>query len=377
MEYIYTILFMIIIGAIIGGFTNSLAIKMLFRPYNPVYVFGKRVPFTPGLIPKRRDELATQLGKMVVDHLLTPEGIQEKFIHEPFRKDMNLWVGQEVKKWIKNDTTLNQLLERLGMENPSIQIEDKIQSFVIGKFTTWIKLKEQNEIQELLPQELLIRLEENVPRLSSFITLRAKEYFSSTEGKQRLEAMLDDFFRDKGMLWNMIQMFIGNVKLVDKIQPEIIKFLNQSRTEHLLTELIMKEWNKVKEWELHKVVELVGEKEIQSALGKGLSGMVPVREYLNIPLSNLLGQYEETIVNRFVPSIMNMVISYVLDNVASLMEKLQLQEIVQKQVESFSVERVEALVLSITSSELKMITYLGALLGGLIGLVQGIVVIMF
>ena len=48
---------------------------MLFRPHRPIYIGKFQVPFTPGLIPKRRDELAVQLGKMVVEHLLTPEGI--------------------------------------------------------------------------------------------------------------------------------------------------------------------------------------------------------------------------------------------------------------------------------------------------------------
>ena len=57
------------------GYTNHLAIKMLFRPHRPIYIGKFQVPFTPGLIPKRRDELAVQLGKMVVEHLLTPEGI--------------------------------------------------------------------------------------------------------------------------------------------------------------------------------------------------------------------------------------------------------------------------------------------------------------
>ena len=59
---IITILFMAVIGAIIGGVTNHLAIKMLFKPHNPIYIKGKRLPFTPGLIPKRREELARQLG---------------------------------------------------------------------------------------------------------------------------------------------------------------------------------------------------------------------------------------------------------------------------------------------------------------------------
>ena len=45
---------MIVIGAVIGAATNHLAIKMLFRPYKPYYLFGKQLPFTPGLIPKKK-----------------------------------------------------------------------------------------------------------------------------------------------------------------------------------------------------------------------------------------------------------------------------------------------------------------------------------
>lgn len=74
-EFWLKILFMVVVGAVIGGFTNLLAIRMLFRPYKPIHIFGKQLPLTPGLIPKRQDELAKQLGKLVVDHLITPESI--------------------------------------------------------------------------------------------------------------------------------------------------------------------------------------------------------------------------------------------------------------------------------------------------------------
>ena len=40
------------IGAIIGFFTNWLAVRMLFRPYRPKYIGKLRLPFTPRKIPK-------------------------------------------------------------------------------------------------------------------------------------------------------------------------------------------------------------------------------------------------------------------------------------------------------------------------------------
>ena len=37
-NFIVTLLFMAFIGAAIGGVTNHLAIKMLFRPYKAIYI---------------------------------------------------------------------------------------------------------------------------------------------------------------------------------------------------------------------------------------------------------------------------------------------------------------------------------------------------
>src|SRR3989338_4570246 len=49
-----------IAGAIIGWFTNYVAIKMLFRPYRPVNLLGYKLQ---GLIPKRRKEIAAGIAK--------------------------------------------------------------------------------------------------------------------------------------------------------------------------------------------------------------------------------------------------------------------------------------------------------------------------
>ena len=70
MHTILLVVFMIILGAIIGGVTNMIAIKMLFHPFKPYYIFRFRIPFTPGLIPKRREEIARKLDKLLRNILL-------------------------------------------------------------------------------------------------------------------------------------------------------------------------------------------------------------------------------------------------------------------------------------------------------------------
>ena len=65
-------------GAVIGFITNAIAIKMLFRPLNPIRVFGIKLPFTPGILPRQRKRLALSIGAMVERELLTAEVLRNR-----------------------------------------------------------------------------------------------------------------------------------------------------------------------------------------------------------------------------------------------------------------------------------------------------------
>ena len=72
-----------LLGAFIGYVTNSIAIKMLFRPLKEIKLFGGlrggfRLPFTPGILPKERHKLAESIGRMVEQELLTSEVLKER-----------------------------------------------------------------------------------------------------------------------------------------------------------------------------------------------------------------------------------------------------------------------------------------------------------
>lgn len=73
------------VGAVIGYVTNAIAIKMLFRPLRERRVFGVRVPFTPGILPRERSALAESIGRMVARELLTEEIVRERISAEDFR----------------------------------------------------------------------------------------------------------------------------------------------------------------------------------------------------------------------------------------------------------------------------------------------------
>ena len=69
-----------LLGAVIGYCTNWLAVKMLFKPLEPIKVFGRTLPFTPGVIPKNSGRIAAACGKAVGETLLTEDDLKAAFI---------------------------------------------------------------------------------------------------------------------------------------------------------------------------------------------------------------------------------------------------------------------------------------------------------
>ena len=92
-----------VVGAIIGYFTNYLAIRMLFRPLTKKYILGLPIPLTPGIIPARRRVLALRLGDMVGDHLLTREVILERLQSSAVDDALYRWVAERIHNFVEND----------------------------------------------------------------------------------------------------------------------------------------------------------------------------------------------------------------------------------------------------------------------------------
>ena len=75
-----------IVGAVIGYFTNYIAVKMLFHPHKPWKIGKFRVPFTPGIVPQRQSALAKAIGDAVGNYLFTGDDLKTLFLTEPTKE---------------------------------------------------------------------------------------------------------------------------------------------------------------------------------------------------------------------------------------------------------------------------------------------------
>ena len=76
---------MIVFGALAGGLTNTVAVWMLFHPYEPPKLLGRPLTFFQGAIPKNQARLASAVGKTVGTNLLTEDDLTQTFADREFR----------------------------------------------------------------------------------------------------------------------------------------------------------------------------------------------------------------------------------------------------------------------------------------------------
>ncbi|ASB90282.1 DUF445 family protein [Bacillus sonorensis] len=375
MNVIGVFLFMIVIGALIGAVTNHFAIKMLFRPYRAHYIFGKRVPFTPGLIPKRREELARQMGQMVVNHLLTTEGIRKRLASDAV-KNQAVQLGERLLSHASQSrVTVEEALTKIGVDNAAQKADQFVNEWTNEKLSAYLSKYENAPLKDLVPADAQEKLNDKLPMVSEYILHRAVHYFESDEGKDRLGNMINDFLKERGMLGSMVQMFLGNSSLVDRVQPELLKFLKNGETARLLTDLLENEWDKLKEYSFKEADDKWNLTSLIINLKERLMTSFSLAPFFEKTAGSYVSMIEQDVIDRL-PELAGRLLDGAGRHLDDVLKQLHLEDIVKEQVDNFPVERLEEMVLSISKREFKMITYLGGLLGGIIGALQAVFVVL-
>lgn len=122
-----------LIGTLIGFGTNYLAVKMLFRPYKPIKIGKITLPFTPGVIPKRKDKMASAFGRAISNQIFTNKDIQNIFLSEDIKKVV---VDSALKEILNENITIRELavknIDEEKYENIKIKLEEIIVSKIIS-----------------------------------------------------------------------------------------------------------------------------------------------------------------------------------------------------------------------------------------------------
>lgn len=376
MEILELLLLLAGVGAIVGAATNYMAIKMLFRPYKPIYFMKWRLPMTPGLIPKRRDVLAVQLGKTVSEYLLTPATIKKKFLSPEVRKSVLTFAQDKVQQEIfTNDKTIKDWLDVAGFAHLPRTVEGKIDVVIYNQFEQVKHTLSTKKIRELLPDDLTPVLDQKVEEAVAQILQKGEDFFLSEEGEAAIKNMLDDFLSTKGSLGGMIQMFFGDSSsLVTKIQTELVKFIQAPGTTLLLQRIFVAEWEKIKERPAMDFMKDVNFDTIVGSMQSYAKQQLALDARLDKTINDYWPNGANWATNELLPNAMDKVFAEAESKIEDVLARLNLAEVVREQVDSFPIAKLEELVLGIISRELRMITWLGGIIGGLVGVIQAVIV---
>ena len=164
MNKIFIILILSLVGGIIGWLTNILAIKLMFRPINPIKIPILNIEIL-GLIPKRKNEIAENIGEVVATELLSIDDLINESFSEEDKENLILTAKEKIKSVINAKITLIPMPFRM-MATPYI---DKIVDNEVGPMIEdmgedlLLKIKNKVNIQKIVEEKIkaldLIELE--------------------------------------------------------------------------------------------------------------------------------------------------------------------------------------------------------------------------
>lgn len=375
------ILISVLVAGFVGGITNHFAIKMLFHPRKSLYIGKFHIPFTPGLIPKRRDDIAVSLGNVVAEYLVTTEGLQEMMYRPTFKSKAEIYLQQLLNRLSDSSLTLKAVVLKLWNEEEWISAKHRIAGVIRvalqhGTSLAWDKFElNERELKTIVPGWS----EENTKRWSGAaadaLLGAIEEEILSAEGQRMLtKAATGMMDQAGGFLGTMAAIFMDEDKMVRKMTPSLVQALRSDDVRSKIVQAIQVRLDEYGDKPITELFELLSGKEMKEwAIGKinnlPLEAWIESAEELEI--SALVAPWKEQ-ASAAIPVITSRALQAIVKGIPTAMQAIQLPDLVKEQVEKFPVERLEEIILNISGKEFRAITWLGVLLGGFIGLLQSL-----
>ncbi|MDZ5130318.1 DUF445 family protein [Clostridium perfringens] len=483
-----------LIGAVIGYITNWLAIKMLFRPREAKYIFGMKLPFTPGLIPKEKSRIANKVGETVGTHLLNSDSLSKALKDDKIKAKFNEVAKEKINQVINSNSTLEESLKNTLGENyyalkgnmidniaktilESIQEEEfknKVKFYIVDsikerlnknpeKIIDFINSnkfreviintleeektrdiigkallkevksleKEDLTIEEVIPENIKPYIEEYVKSQKDTLVDIIKNLLRDDEVSHKIKSAIND------NIPSIVSMFLSGDVIYGKLVSLVDKSLSEEENKEYICDAALAFVHESMKKKVSDVINTVGEEKLEvisDALGDKISKKLNTEEnidsiisklnckissfnsyeeiikvlfndYENILIDNIdsmisqvvnnnqlsgeISKIIEKVFDKFLQNSLNDIcynkqnlensIMSILDNLyndfvenksAKVLEIVDISSIVEEQINAFEVDYAEEIIIGIANKELKAITWLGALLGGILGILS-------
>ena len=412
-----------IIGAFIGYFTNYVAIKMLFYPKRPYYVRNIRVPFTPGLIPKKRNELIENISNVVAEKVIN----KNELVRYVYSKKNRMFLYSYTQNILNNllDKKLSEinLPYRKIFKIASTQIEQLKKTLVREKLETlsidfdyisynaFLLIDKNKRVRDLIQNKNIEILYQNLEALSNNALLNLSSSLDDPEIKElirkKITESLNDYIDESNILTasfvSMIAPLIEeNEKIMDIIVDKLKQLLNDKnvkikvknsiaeafdeevmnlRLEEFLIKFTNSSLDNLRKVVSSKIKDIFGKLNIKKRIIDEIIKTIDTEKtarkivaYLRLTLQKTT--FRDTL--KFIkPEFERKLSRYLVNNLLIIVRKesqqifdFDIAENARKKLEKLDIGQVEDIVLNISKEQFKYINLFGGILGFLIGIIE-------
>lgn len=375
-----------IVGSVIGYTTNWLAIKMLFKPHRAYHIGKIKIPFTPGLIPRERDRIAKSLGEAVGGNLLTEEVILKELTHPKVVESLKAYV---LKDLLGKEMSLEHGIKLFYPEAETLY--QKIANIIQGSIINYIQ--GDAKFRQLMQSKVSLVLDRD-KTVSSILGDDVDLEINRLLHEHKLPiAHQVCMFLGEDTVGDKIKSILGSI-INEKIGGLAAMFMQPASLYGMITEFV----NSYFESEEHQTQLVQGIILIKDkALKNRLSDILEDDQYIEVveKISNVLEEQillfiqNETFGQMMIDVLQSMAkmpvtltddmkitlektveeqyLKFATTHLPVFLEQFNVTSIVESEINKFSVDEVEELIFKIVDKELNAITWLGALLGLIMG----------
>lgn len=299
-----------LLGGIIGYITNDIAIRMLFRPHKAKYLFGIKIPFTPGIIPKEKGRIASAIGGAISENLMSKDVLEKNLLSDEMITKICLSMDSFFETQKNNQETVREFLAHYLTANDIDRLISGLKEGLTDQVST--KLGESNlgeQISEVVMEHVSSKL--RIEGLDLDIPQMLKSLIGSSLWGQ--VASLIEKPAKHYLAKNINQMLSAN-------GPEIVGKLVDNGVDDI-SQLSMQQLLQGKELQIAQVT------------------------------NTCIGLYR-TIISEHLPRIL---------------DAINIPVIIESRINEMDMNETEKLIFQVMDKELKAIVWLGALLGMIMG----------
>ena len=268
----------IIIGGVIGYFTNYIAIKMMFHPRKAVFIGKHKLPFTPGIIPKNQKRIARAVGDAVSEQLLTEEAILDRVMETSDKS-----ISKLVDEILVSDLSVNEVFSEKTADDALIDsISDTVANAIIKRvdqadIDSLIRDFGEKTVSSITADKPLLAMVFNadVKNAMFSITANAVRDYINEHGEEKLKEFVSNHIREfsRMPLKDIVKSEDSKGRINDTVKRAVesmIKnhgaaLLAQIDIRHIVAERI----EAMKPEELEELVLSVMKQELQAVINLG------------------------------------------------------------------------------------------------------------